>query len=209
MILINLLPAHLIPKKKTQTVSIPYRPILFGVFLIFLVISLFNLFFYVRIHKEKRQLGEQWKGLEGPYNEALALDQELGSSVLSEIDFYSTFVDPPLETAQVMNLASDFIPKSAWLSSLKVERKGKELQLLMIGFSDGSEAGSRLVEIQNFANKVKDEMERLLGEGAGAAAAKPALTSAVTTASKAEDSAASALTEFTAVIQTEGFGATE
>lgn len=190
-------------------VHIPYRPILFGVFLIFLVISLFNLFFYVRIHKEKRGLEQQWKGLEGPYNEALALDQELGSSVLSEIDFYGTFVDPPLETAQVMNLVSDFIPKSAWLSSLKVERKDKELQLLMIGFSEAPEAGSRLVEIQNFTNKIKDEMERLLGESASLAAGKPVLTSAVTTASKAEDSAASALTEFTAVIQTEGFGATE
>ncbi len=207
MILINLLPPQLIPKE-TRKVHIPYRPILFGVFSIFLLISLYNLFFYVRIHKEKRLLETRWDGLKNSYNEAMQLDRELGSSVLAEIEFYNTFVDPPLETARVMNLVSDFLPKAVWLSSFKVERKGKELQLLMIGLSQSSERDSRLVEIQNFANQIKDEMERLRSQGISPGGLmKPTLTSSVTTSSKNQDSGASALTEFTAVIQTEGFEA--
>lgn len=196
MILINLLPASLIPKE-TRKVNVPYRPILAGVFFIFLVISLYNLFFFIRINKEKRVLELQWKGLEQPYNEAMQLDRELGSSVLSEIDFYDTYVDPSLETAHLMNLVSDFIPKSVWLSSFKTERKGRGMQLIMIGFSESPQRDLRLVEIQNFADQIKDEMERLLTDSV--------LTSSVTTSSKDQDSGASALTEFTAVIQTDGF----
>lgn len=208
MILVNLLPAELIPKE-IKRISIPYKPIMLGVFTVFILFALLNLYFSIQIHKEKRALEKQWAVLKTPSEQADQLQNELGASVLAEIDFYDSFADPPLEMAQTMSLISNYIPKSVWLSTLKFERKLKDFQLNLIGFSESSARESKLVEVQNFVDALKEDIERLLNpEPAPPGAVKRAVSAAVTTSSRQDEGASNDLMEFKASLQTEGFAST-
>ena len=161
MILINLLPQELRLKEAGRKLDIPYRLIAICVFVIFLGLSLYNLFLYVRIREELRGMENQWKGISVKNAQAEKLEAELGvGGLFAELDFYSTFVDPPLETAQVLNLVSDLTPKSAWLTQLKFERVQKEMQLVLNGLAESTGKSSKLIEIQNFANGLKDRSGR-------------------------------------------------
>ena len=134
------------------------------------------------------------------------MEKELGTAVLAEVDFYDAFVDPPLQTARVMNLVSDFIPAGAWLNQLKFVRNKKEIQLTLMGLSESVGKSSKLIEIQNFANKLKDQMEQLLEPLSPVdAGVKKHLKVAVTTSSQKADSVKGELTQFTVTFQTEKF----
>ena len=205
MILVNLLPPELQPKEKAR-VKIPYRPIGGGIFLIFLVFALYNLFLYVRIREEHRGLAKQWKTMEARSAQADLLEQELGITIIAEVDFYDDFVDPPLETARVLNLISTLIPKSVWLTTLKFDRNKKEVQLLLNGLSSSSGKSSKLIEIQQFTNALKDQMEQHIGPVTQVnPSLKKHITTAVTTSSQKGDGEKAEITQFNATIRTENF----
>ena len=134
MILINLLPSEL-RVKETKKLNLPYRQIGLVIFMIFLVTALYNLFLFVRVRGEYRKLDREWQAMAERSNEAEALEKDLGAAILSEVDFYDSFVDPTLEAARVLNGVSDLLPRSAWLSELKLHRQKKELELILTGSS--------------------------------------------------------------------------
>ena len=207
MILINLLPREL-RRQEVKAPKIPYRLVAFVIFFIFLLVSVYNLYRYIRIREKYRSYQQQWKQLEKQNAEADSLQKQLGSSVLAEIDFYNTLVDPPLETARVLNLISDLVPPAAWLTELRFERKGSELNLLLNGLSDDTRRDSKLVEIQNFANQVKGEMEKFLVPAtspgfASVGASSPKIKVAVTTTSRKAETQQAEVTQFTATFSTE------
>ena len=206
MILINLLPQEL-RRKEVKKTKVPYRLIAFSVFFVFLIISIYNLYLYVQIREKYGGLQKEWHSLEKQNAEADNLQTQLGSSILAEVDFYDTLIDPPLETAQVLNLVSDLMPSSVWFTEFKFERKGKEIHLVLNGLSENIKQDSKLVEIQSFANKLKDEMEKFLfpktpsWPGFG----QPKIKVAVTTTSRKAESEQTEITQFTATLQTDGF----
>jgi hypothetical protein len=110
--------------------------------------------------------------------------------------------------AKVMNLLVDELPVSIWLNNLSVERKQNRFVLLTEGFSESVSSEAKLVEIQNFVTKIKDEIEPLLkGTGSAkeqqpAAVKKDILKVSVTTSSK-QDSGRANVTQFSASIKTE------
>ena len=203
MITINLLPEEL-RFKEIKHIHIPYEKIAFGVFFIVLVLSIYNLIVYVQVRSEYGNLQKQWTQMAEKSAQADVLEKELGSSIMAEVDFYDSFVDPPLATAQVLNFISDLIPKSAWLTEINFNRKKKDLDLVVIGLSQSGGASSKLVDIQNFANTLKEEMQKFLGPISQAnLAVKSQLKAAVTTSSK-KTSENHDLTQFTATFKTEG-----
>ncbi len=125
------------------------------------------------------------------------MESELGSSIIAEVDFYDSWVDPPLATARILNLISDFIPKSVWLTEISFNRNKKDLDLVIIGLSQSGGGTSKLIDIQNFTNTLKSEMEKFT--------AKSRLKVAITTSSK-KTSENTDLTQFTANFATEGVG---
>lgn len=175
MITINLLPEELRLKEAKQ-IHIPYQKIAFGVFLIVFILTVYNLFVYIRVRSEYGSLQKQWNQMAEKSGQADALESELGSSINAEVDFYDSWVDPPLATARILNLISDFIPKSVWLTEINFVRNKKDLDLVVIGLSQSSGATSKLVDIQNFANTLKSEMEKIMAKGS--------LKVAITTSSK-------------------------
>lgn len=187
MITINLLPEEL-RFKEVKQLHIPYKKIAVGLFLIVFVFFLFSLFTYVRVRGEYGMLQKKWKQLADKNIQAEALENELGSSITSEVDFYDHFVDPPLETAQVMNLISDLIPSNVWLNQLVFSRRKKDIELVLNGASRSLGKTSKLIDIQNFANSLKLEMEKFLGSR---------LKMAVTTSSRTNESEMD-ITEFSA-----------
>jgi len=196
MITINLLPEELRLKEAKQ-IHIPYQKIAFGVFLIVFVITVYNLIVYLRVRSEYGALQKQWNQMAKKSSQADALESELGSSIIAEVDFYDSWVDPPLATARILNLISDFIPKSVWLTEISFNRNKKDLDLVIIGLSQSGGGTSKLIDIQNFTNTLKSEMEKFT--------AKSRLKVAITTSSK-KTSENTDLTQFTANFATEGVG---
>ena len=205
MIFINLLP-HELRVKETKRINIPYRPIAFGIFLIFLLLSLYNLFLFIKIREQHRSLFKQWKALEPRSNEADLLERELGATIVTEVDFYDGMVDPPLETARILNLVSDLIPEGAWLTQLDFKRDNKDMQLILNGLAKASGKSSKLIEIQNFANGLKDKMEELLGPASQANPnVKKKIKVSVTTNSQKADAEKAETILFTVTFKTEKF----
>jgi hypothetical protein len=220
MILINLLPTEFRVREKTKY-EIPYKLIAISGFVLFLLLSLYNLFLFVRIREEQRALKGQWEHLARPSAEADMLQRELGMQVVAEIDFYDTFVDPDLEVARVLNLVSDLIPKSLTLVDLQFVRKAREFKLMLRGISESPSQDSKLIEIQNYVNGLKDQLEEFLARslddqpspvpglpGAkkrGAASKGPNIKVVVETSSKQKSSVKKVITQFEATLETEGF----
>lgn len=205
MILVNLLPQQL-RLKETRRINIPYKPIVAGIFLIFLIFALYNLFLYVRVREEHRGLQRQWSSLAEQSAKADLLERELGVTILAEVEFYDALVDPNLEAAKVLNLISDLIPKSVWLTQLKFVRAQKEMQLVLNGLSESTGKSSKLIEIQNFANKLKDEMEKVIGPvSAVGPGVNKQIKVAVTTSSQKGEVGKAEVTQFAATFETDGF----
>ena len=213
MILINLLPQSLRVSERKKT-ELPYKQVVVGVFLIFFVVSIYNLFIFIRLREQHRDLKKKWEPLAQNSMQADRLEQELGTSILAEIDFYDSLVDPPLEAAQVMNSVSDLLPQGVWLVRFQFERQKKEMQMILNGLSESSGKSSKLVEIQNFANALKDEMEKIILPALHApppflAQGGKKIESAVTTSSEEAREGQTPLVQFTATFKTPGFGARE
>ncbi|OGW85493.1 MAG: hypothetical protein A3C35_05925 [Omnitrophica bacterium RIFCSPHIGHO2_02_FULL_46_11] len=228
MILINLLPQEL-RIKETKKLNIPYRLIAVCVFVIFLGLSIYNLFLYVSVREEFRKLEKQWSAIEAKSIQADQLEAEVGGGgMAAEIDFYDTFIEPPLETAHILNLVSDLTPKSAWLAELKFERVQKEMMLVLNGVSESAGKSSKLIEIQNFSNSLKDQMEQVTSASSPSAMNQPSVNPAsafvpttavstglpvsdqkieaiVTTTSQAGDEERAERMQFTAAFKTKGF----
>lgn len=193
MIAINLLPEELRLKEARQ-IHIPYQKIAIGVFLIIFILTIYHLVIYARVRGEFGALKKQWNQIAEKSLQADALESELGSSIIAEVDFYDSLVDPPLSTAQILNLISDFLPKSVWLTEINFFRKKNELDLSIVGLSQSSGGTSKLIDIQNFANTLKSEMEKVDAKGH--------LIVAVTTSSK-KTSENTDVTQFSTTIKSE------
>jgi hypothetical protein len=207
MILVNLLPKEYRVSDKPKY-SVSFRWGALAMFLCFLAVSLFNLYEYVGLRNESRSLQAQWQKIEGPSREADQLQFELGASVLSEIKFYDTFLDPPFEMALMLNLISDLIPRSLTLQNLKLSRHGHEFEVIMNGISETWSEKSKLVEIQNFANGLKDQLEEFLrptGNDLIPAGSAKKVEAEVTTTSKDGALKGMVVTDFRATVSTGGF----
>jgi hypothetical protein len=206
MIAINLLPKEL-RVRETRKFKVPIKLITIGAFAAFLILSLYNLFLYVHVREENRELKAQWKTLVGPSSEADRLERELGAQVVAEVDFYDTFIDPSLSLAHILNLISDLIPKNLTLSLIELSRKGRELKLNMNGISDSPKRDSTLVEIQNYANGLKDQLEEYMKPGTEGIGPRkpPEIKVQVETKSKHKVSTQQVITEFSVVLQSKGY----
>ncbi len=158
MIRINLLP-HEMRHKEVRKLNIPVVPVLTGIFLLFLLASLFNLFIHIQKRGELRRLEAQWESLKVKNAEAEALQRELGMGVKAEADFYDSVIDPPLETARVLGVINELIPDNVWMSDLRYDRKPDGHDVLINGFAEESQKESDLVVIQNFANAIKEQLD--------------------------------------------------
>lgn len=204
MILINLLPQEL-RLQETKKIHIPYREIALVTFVIFVLLSLYNLFHFVRIREAHRNLQKQWNALADRSAQADSLEKELGATILAEVDFYDSLVDPNLEAARTLNFISDLIPSGIWLTEMRFVRNQKDIQLVLNGLSESSaKGGARLIEIQNFANKLKEQMEQFIGPASPMNPnVKRHMKVAVTTSSQKMDHSAGELTQFVATFETE------
>ena len=203
MIVINLLPQEL-RFKEVKHIHIPYQKIVFGIFFFVLVLSIYNLIVYVRVRSEYVALQKQWNQMAEKSAQADALESELGSSITTEVDFYDSLVDPLLTTSRILNSISDLMPKSVWLTGINFSRKKKDLDLAITGLSQSVGSTSKLIDIQNFANALKVEMEKFLGPVSQAnPTVKSRLKVAVTTSSQ-KTSENIDTTQFTASFKTEG-----
>jgi len=203
MIVINLLPQEL-RFKEVKHLHIPYQKIVFGIFFFVLVLSIYNLIVYVRVRSEYVALQKQWNQMAEKSAQADALESELGSSITAEVDFYDSLVDPLLTTSRILNSISDLMPKSVWLTGINFSRKKKDLDLAISGLSQSVGSTSKLIDIQNFANALKVEMEKFLGPVSQAnPTVKSRLKVAVTTSSQ-KTSENVDTTQFTASFKTEG-----
>ena len=192
--------------KETKKLNIPYRSIALVVFSFFLVLALYNLFVYVRVREQYRALQKQWNAMAERSAQADQLEQELGAGILAEVDFYDALVSPELETARIMNQVSELLPAGVWLTQMKFVRKRKNIQLTLDGVSESARKSSKLIDIQNFVNQLKAQMEQFVGpESAAKPSVKKLLKAAITTSSQKDEKAQSDVTQFTAIIETEGF----
>lgn len=161
MILINLLPQELRVSEKKQ-VDLPYKYVFVSVFLIVIAVSVYQLLIFLNLRSELRELKKTWTPLAQGSMQADMLERELSTTIKAEFDFYDSHVRPSLETAQVMNLISDLLPEGVWLVQFQFVRDRKEIQLILNGLSESKGKESKLVEIQNFANTLRDRLEEAI-----------------------------------------------
>ncbi len=208
MIEINLLPLE---HRSVKTYHQYHKPALAAaiiIFLFFVLIALNNLFQSTQLSGQNKALVTQWKKIEGLSREADQLQMALGSSTLSEIQFYDAFIAPPFETAFLLNLASDLLPDDTTLKEFEIERKGLELKMTLGGYSDTHSKGSKLIEIQNYGNEIKKQIEKLMAPKQGELippGGNRTLNVEVTTNSKEEEGTKTLTTEFTMILTSLGF----
>ena len=200
MITINLLPEEL-RQKEVKHIHIPYIKIAIGIFLIVFVLTVYNLIVYVKVRSQYGDLQKQWNQMAEKSAQADALESELGSSIMAEVDFYDSLVDPPLSSARILNAISDLIPKNIWLSEINFGRKKKEIDLLIIGFSQSTTGATKLVDIQRFINSLKWEMEKYLVPSSQNAPKVNLKVSVTTSSTKSENMD---VTQFNSSLKTEG-----
>ena len=105
---------------------------------------------------------DKWIPIAQKSIQADKLEWELNSTILSEIQFYTSVVDTRLEAAEVMNLVSDLLPNGIWLLQYQMGKDSKGLELTLTGASEFIGTDSKLVEIQKFANLLKTKLEEIL-----------------------------------------------
>jgi hypothetical protein len=211
-------------------VDLPYKYVLVFVCFAVIAVSVYNLFVFLRLRGELRDLKTKWAPLAQGSMQADMLERELNVAMAAEFDFYKTHVEPSFETAEVMNLVSDLLPEGLWLAQFQFVRNHKEIQLILNGLSESKGKDSKLVEIQNFANALKDRLEKILFPETDAEVTKPFVESKLnlplgmpipvlyaqksmkidaTVTTSSEKSAAPGqepLIQFVATFKTEGFG---
>ena len=203
MILINLLPIELRPRVVKQT-KIPVLPIAIGLFIIFIGVSLINLYVSVNKSQELRSLKTQWERLKIQNKEAEQLQRELSMGLKQEVNFYDTVVDPPIEVGMIFGFISELIPDSVRLVDLKYEGQRGKIQVVMNGFSEVSQAASKLVEIQKFANNLKEKAEELSASANPVdSKEKKVFKASVTTSSAAEGVRGENQTQFAITVNSE------
>jgi len=139
--------------------------------------------------------------------EAGRLQRDLGPHVIAEMNFFDTYIDPPLSVARMLNLVSDLLPESLTVSSLQLERQGRELLLVIDGVSESQSSDSKLIEIQNYANSLKEELMKFLelSTDRGKLPEGQKIKTEVTTTSKHKGRSQRLVTQFKAILATGGF----
>ena len=206
MILINLLPQELRVKERKK-LNLPYRQVGVIVFIIFLIITLYNLFVYVRLRQTFRRLDAEWKSHAPEYGEAEVLEKELGAGILAEMDFYDSFVEPPLEAARLLNIISDLVPNSIWFDQLKFERNQKAIRLLLTGFSNSTSRVSKLIDIEKFTNELKEKIEDFMKPAAKMSSSfkKRIKVTVITSSQKSDTQDGNETIQFTADFKSDDF----
>lgn len=157
MISVNLLPQEFQLEKKT-TSNVPVRKIAIGIGGLFAVLTLiFYVDFWLSFSRLKK-IESEWNKV-AP--EALILKQlqsEVEGPLKQERDFMAQFVTTDRPLTSILMWLSQFLPETAWLIEIKLEREGDASHLLVKGASLPSKEKSSIEQIETYLHQLKEKM---------------------------------------------------
>jgi Tfp pilus assembly protein PilN len=171
MIKINLLPEEY-RLVETRKRSFSPQKILFSAFFFVLVASLYQFFVYANIRQRIHQLDLETAQLSEPSKEVEQLDQAINTKLVPEKSFLNQYVVPNFLVAEVLNVLSDALPESVWLSELNIRRDDGGIRLDVTGYSRITSKQIAVAQIQEYMNSVKTKLEEFFLEKDPASAEK-------------------------------------
>ena len=157
MIFINLLPEEFRVVVKPKQ-DVPVKKLASVAGLIFLLLTVY---FYIDYFIAKGKLSKMevsWQKVQPQSLELSALEQEVQYKLKPEKAFLEKFVTTDRPLTHLLAWASEYLPESAWLSELTMERKGEAGRFFVKGLALPSKESSSIEFIEAYLHSLKKEM---------------------------------------------------
>lgn len=157
MIKINLLPLPL-RRVKSKTPPVPYKPlgILAGV--LFLLLTLFFYFDYLRARSTYATVSKEWKRLSPLMGQLKTLENKIEVEMRGEKEFLEKQVLNTQPITSFMIWASEFLPDKAWLTKFVATREGEGVRLTIQGVVFPSRTQTGIEQIETYLQKLKEKL---------------------------------------------------
>ena len=157
MITINLLPEEFRAKKKV-THEIPVLKYFFIGGAIFILLTLVFFVDFLMVSAKLGRLNGHWKKIQPQYQTLTQLQSEVEGPLKQEKDFMVSSVATLRPLVYILQWCSEFLPDTAWLTEMKMERKTDGDNFLLRGLALSSKQSSSIESIQNYLHQLKEKM---------------------------------------------------
>ncbi len=158
MIQINLLPEELRGREK-KTVKVPGLKIGLGAGIFILALTFFFYMDLIIARHKLKKLETEWFANQPKSQELNQLQQEVETVLKPEKKFLEEFVVTQTPLTHKLRWISEFLPETAWLLEVKLERKAEEKEDLFIkGLSLPSKEKSSIAQIETYLHDLKAKM---------------------------------------------------
>lgn len=158
MIKINLLPIEF-RQVEVKRKSFNLQTIFIASFFICLLIALIQIFVFIGVRSRLNQLNLDAAKFLEPSKQSDELNQNINSKLLPQKKFLESNILPSFLVAELMNVLSDALPESLWLSDLTIRRERDMVRLELTGYSRITSKQIAVAQIQEYVNLAKEKME--------------------------------------------------
>lgn len=157
MITINLLPEELRAGGKKMA-RIPALKIGLGAGILVLVLTFVGYIDLIGSKNRLKKLENEWFSIQ-PQSQALGqLQQEVETVLKPEKAFWEQFVTARTPLTHKLTWVSEFLPPTAWLLEIKMERKGNSENFFVKGLALPAKTKSSIAQIETYLHDLKDKM---------------------------------------------------
>ena len=157
MITINLLPEEMLASK-TKGHKIPVRKVGAGAGILFAVLTVCFYVDFLVASVRLRKLESQWNTLQPQSLGLKKLQGEVEGELKSERDFLKGSVTAEKPLTHLLLWVSEFLPESAWLTELQLDRAGEGGEFLVKGLCLPSKGRSSIEQIETYLHQLKGKM---------------------------------------------------
>ena len=157
MITINLLPQEFRTHEK-KSFKIPALKWVAGAGVLFSILTLYFYFDFLGSRGRLKHLEDEWKVIQPQSVQLKKLEQEVSTELKPERDFLTQFVTAERPLTAFMIWLSEFLPETAWLNEVSMERKGEGGLLLVKGLALPSKTQSSIEQIEIYLHHLKEKM---------------------------------------------------
>ncbi len=157
MITINLLPDEFRVKAKTS-IKIPGLQIGIGAGLILALVTAIFYVDFLMVTSRYGKMNKKWKEIQPEYQALTQLQNEVDGKLKQEKIFMENFVTSQNALTHLLTWSSEYLPEAAWLTEIKLQRKGEGGVFLLKGLALSIAKQSSIEQIETYLHEFKRKM---------------------------------------------------
>ena len=157
MITVNLLPEEFRVKEKSQS-QIKYMRILLIAGILFGAATAFMYMDFLVATATLKGLESQWATKHPEFQRLTTLRNEVENTLKIEKDFMEKYATTRRPLTEIMVIVSEYLPDTAWLTEMKLERSEEAGDLMVKGSVIPSREQSSIEIIENYLQKIKNDI---------------------------------------------------